>query len=212
MRSQGGSQSAIAGGARSIRRHRQRNRLYLNDGKPPLGALPIPQGRQHLALQDWRVAVMCGLSKRNGRCLAVAWSLEWRMKKEGFAWCGNESIAVEAGLPLKAVERALKELEESGFIIRAYADFKKRRIYPAIPPVNTGQRTRDVSGSAARDKRRESPPLNAGHKIVNEGATSVAPQNSKNEEDGWVPDIFGDEVKIVNSDQPSWDENEPIPF
>lgn len=208
----------------------KRTRLYLVDGSAPPGHLPIPRGSQDRALRDWRLALMRGFSKRNGRCLAVAWSLEWRMKKEGFAFCGNDSIAKETNLHVTAVERALTDLEDQGFIMRAYAGIKRRRIYPAIPAKCAGDDTRDASGSTTRDDLGERPALNAGkmpavtagHKIDLEGAASAAPYQ-KTEEEEWDAifgddvdnsevDNFGDEETEASDQEYNWDPDEPIPF
>jgi hypothetical protein len=98
----------------------------------PAGALPKAPSRQKgLLRRQWRQAVMCRFAE-SPRILKIAWALQELSAKNGYAFATDRHLASETSVPLDKVERALKELQDAGCIIRVHVYQKamsQRRIF-----------------------------------------------------------------------------------
>ncbi len=98
----------------------------------PAGALPKASGRQKgLLRRRWRHAVMCKFAG-SSRVLRIAWALQELSAKNGYAFATDTHLARETCVPPDKVERALKELQDAGCIIRVHVyenAIPQRRIF-----------------------------------------------------------------------------------
>ncbi len=135
----------------------------------PTDALVWTSTRQKGDLRRrWRQAVMRRFAN-SSRVLKVAWTLLELSADKGYAFATDAHLAGETSVPLEKVERALKELQDAGCIIRVHVSRNgrfQRRIFlaakiidltkeahladPAIPATVAGQDTRHGGPSNTR--------------------------------------------------------------
>jgi hypothetical protein len=100
----------------------------------PAGALAWTSARQRGVLRRlWRIAVMRRFSE-SSRVLRLAWALQELAADKGYAFSTDAHLASETRVPAGKVERALKELQDAGCIIRVHVSKSgrfQRRIFLA---------------------------------------------------------------------------------
>jgi len=121
-------------------RVRRQQRRFIKDGASPDEALRWFSPRQKTrSLRQWR-QITGKLFAEHGRCLRIAWTLEWLFGQDGFAYPTDTFLSRELGIPIKKVQSGLLALEKGGVIIRmsVFVNGKvERRIWPSkanIPP------------------------------------------------------------------------------
>ncbi len=119
---------------------RRQQRRFIKDGSTPQDALRwFALKQRDKALYKWRLA-NGKLFAEHGRCLRIAWTLEWLFGKNGYAHPTDAFLSQELGIPIKKIQSGLHALEKRGTIIRASVFVNgrvQRRIWPSkanIPP------------------------------------------------------------------------------
>ncbi|KWV61128.1 hypothetical protein AS156_25770 [Bradyrhizobium macuxiense] len=96
-----------------------RKRRFVSSHETPEGALTwrsVTQRKKKLC--DWRIATMQRYPECS-RLLRIAWTLEGLAVGRGYAFASDPVLAKMAGVEVRNLQRALKQLEDDDVIIRA---------------------------------------------------------------------------------------------
>ena len=179
---------------------------YVASNQTPDGALTWPKAECYNAIRFWMKALMRRLG-RHSRLMKIMAALQHLVPLKGYAYPTNNFLAEFCDLNLEAVERALLDLERSGFIIRAHVG-GDRRIWLSVPGVTRyedGLETRHDNGSNTRRESLRRPVARTGHKD-SKGRAAPPPRPIEGQDE--TPDFMKTEFVPKQTS----DDDEPIPF
>ena len=127
--------------------HRQKGgaKLFIHFASRPAGAPRWQSGadrRRWLIQWDKRVAADLRTAQTTK---LVAFKLHQLFSMRAFAFVGDAALAGMAGVSVPTVQRALRDLEDAGLLIRAHIfregkkEHPERRLYPTFPQPPTDQ-------------------------------------------------------------------------
>lgn len=175
--------SPLASLTETQRVRRQQRRFIKDEASPDEALRWFTLKQRDKALCMWRQA-NGKLFAEHGRCLRIAWTLEWLFGKNGYAFPTDAFLSQALDIPIKKIQSGLHALEKRGAIIRASVFVNgrvQRRIWPSranIPPTvgntDTPHGGSNIPPTVGRQNTQEGKPFSR----VNLSSTALAARRS----------------------------------